>query len=697
MAIQLNAFPFDSQIIGYGADGLPEYDRASNSLELATLIRSFWRNGVFGTGALTVMAGDGMTVTVSTGSVLVQGRVAHIVSQKTLAIDGASSNPRFDRVVVRCDLSNAVRDLVLDVKKGNPAVSPVAPALTRNESVWEICLATIRITEGATSVSQSMITDTRTNSNLCGIVAATMTEVDTDRFYAQVQSDLESFRTGEQTTMSTFFAERRREFDAWFADVKNILNDSAATKLTAQLMEKASVNSEIVSISPSRWTGADGKYSQRVSCSIAKNEESNVYVVSPVPTSIDEYSDCGIYASEYGDSYIVFSAKDKPDNTLMANVIQIEKGWSSGATINSFAPPVEETVSGSVAHTEIAAARPAVEVISYIEPVQAGSGDAAIDNVRPISGWNKVGVAVTGRNLFDGGDRTVTSGVWRYYLPVPLPAGTYTIGALVTSNDTDNDVCAAAFADKNGTNMVYANLDRDAYNSKTVTIPRPCHSIRFMASNNSSASTGDTAAWSDIQIVPGDVSQDFEPYRGETVTAELPETIYGGNADIVNGTGEKTMGFHELTGDENISISASETLGDGVIIKGILPSVGNVEGLCSHAITSPYLSTKNAMTLGRSNSSWIYWLGILDTLGLSTVDEFKDWLAAQKTAGTPVQIVYQIAQPAPFQMGSQTISTQKGVSNVWSSTGGTDLTYVADTKLYIDRNLAAIAAAALNN
>ena len=592
MAIQLNAFPFDSQIIGYGADGLPEYDRASNSLELATLIRSFWRNGVFGTGALTVMAGDGMTVTVSTGSVLVQGRVAHIVSQKTLAIDGASSNPRFDRVVVRCDLSNAVRDLVLDVKKGNPAVSPVAPALTRNESVWEICLATIRITEGATSVSQSMITDTRTNSNLCGIVAATMTEVDTDRFYAQVQSDLETFRTGEQTTMSTFFADRRREFDTWFADVKNILNDSAATKLTAQLMEKASVNSEIVSISPSRWTGENGKYSQRISCSIAKNEESNVYVVSPVPTSIDEYSDCGIYASEYGDAYIIFSAKDKPDNTLMANVVQIEKGWSSGATINSFAPPVEETVSGSVAHTEIAAERPAVELISHIEPAQAGSGDPSPDNVRAMSGWDNV--SATNENSA----QSITE-----QLPETIYGGV-----------------------KNWTTGALTCYERIVFDGVT---------------DGKKVDTTDTPA----------LSLEY-PYA-YIQPAKIPKPESGGFV----AANKLSFLTNTKSTEEGVLISTV------ISIKLSRQRIGWADGDDKNAIVAKINAVLN------------------------------QWY----TQGTPLELVYIPAAPKIVQLAPQQLYLLKGVNNVRSNSGSTDLTYVADTKLYIDKQLAAIAAATLNN
>jgi hypothetical protein len=220
LAINLNGFPYDSQIIGYGVDGLPEYDRASNSEEFASLLRSFWRDGVFGESALTVLAGSGMTVTVGTGSVLIQGRVARVTSAKTLTFDTADSQPRFDRVVARSDLSNSVRDIVLDVVKGIPASSPVAPALTRNQSKWELCLATVKIPANISVIQQSNITDTRLDSELCGLVAATMTDVDTTAFYEQIQNDLRGFREVEQN-----------QFLEWFDSIRDVLDENAAGNL----------------------------------------------------------------------------------------------------------------------------------------------------------------------------------------------------------------------------------------------------------------------------------------------------------------------------------------------------------------------------------------------------------------------------------------------------------------------------------
>lgn len=243
--VALGGFPFDSQITGYQPDGLPIYDRASNSEEFASLIKGFWRDGVFGTDALTVLAGSGMTATVGTGSVLVQGRVAKIASPKTVNFETANSQPRFDIVVARRDLSNAVRDVVLDVVKGVPASTPVAPSPVRNATIWELCLAIVKIPANVGMVQQQNITDTRLDKNLCGIVAATMTDIDTSRFYEQIQADLSSFREEEQA-----------QFDSWFDSLRDILDENAAGNLYNKI---ESLTAADVGALPTNGTAADSE------------------------------------------------------------------------------------------------------------------------------------------------------------------------------------------------------------------------------------------------------------------------------------------------------------------------------------------------------------------------------------------------------------------------------------------------------
>lgn len=80
----------------------------------------------------------------------------------------------------------------------------------------------------------------------------------------------------------------------------------------------------------------------------------------------------------------------------------------------------------------------------------------------------------------------------------------------------------------------------------------------------------------------------------------------------------------------------------------------------------------------------------------STTQEFKDWLAERKTAGTPVIVEYELAeetieayteaqQKAYNQL--QNVKTYKTVTNVFTENAELQMEYVAHTKTYIDNEI----------
>lgn len=77
---------------------------------------------------------------------------------------------------------------------------------------------------------------------------------------------------------------------------------------------------------------------------------------------------------------------------------------------------------------------------------------------------------------------------------------------------------------------------------------------------------------------------------------------------------------------------------------------------------------------------------------LSSMDAY----AAGTTPTIGAQVVYPLATPLTYQLTPQEVETLKGQNHVWSDAGDVDLTYVADTKLYIDNKIAQAIAAALN-
>lgn len=110
-----------------------------------------------------------MSVDVGLGKSWVQGRMFEIYSAtENVAITAADpSNDRIDRIVVRLDLPN--RLIKLDVIDGTPAASPIPPSLTRDSNTWEISLAQISVTAGATEITNSDITDERDDDTVCGV------------------------------------------------------------------------------------------------------------------------------------------------------------------------------------------------------------------------------------------------------------------------------------------------------------------------------------------------------------------------------------------------------------------------------------------------------------------------------------------------------------------------------------------------
>lgn len=97
-----------------------------------------------------------------------------------------STYPRIDAIVLQFSANNNETNVV--IKKGAAASSPTAPAVTRTASVYELHLYHVRREAGATAITAADITDLRFSSTYCGLMADSVTEVDTSAIEAQVSS-----------------------------------------------------------------------------------------------------------------------------------------------------------------------------------------------------------------------------------------------------------------------------------------------------------------------------------------------------------------------------------------------------------------------------------------------------------------------------------------------------------------------------
>lgn len=190
------------------------HDRVYDASSMEEWLRPFFVTGVFN-GSLQVTAdGTSMAVTVAPGYVNIKGKTRWFESATVLEIAPASGSlRRIDNIVVRRDDAN--RNFVLDVVKGTAAASPVAPAPTRTDSVYELVLARVTVGIGALNIRQQDVTDMRPDASVCGWVVSTVTEMDFSQFTAQFEDFFATFKEGTLADVTQWFADQKAAFEAW--------------------------------------------------------------------------------------------------------------------------------------------------------------------------------------------------------------------------------------------------------------------------------------------------------------------------------------------------------------------------------------------------------------------------------------------------------------------------------------------------
>ena len=194
-----------ADIITYPENGIT-YDADDASGYLATRL-----SGVYSAEEdFSVTAQGGLSVQVSAGQAWVRparfkGRSIIMEQPTTVVLTAADPvRSRIDRIVLRYDA--AAKKTRLQVLDGTPdSASPAAPAITRTELIYDLCLAEIKRPAGSTAVTVADIYDTRADETVCGVMrdgaagipAATLikklrdeiNKVDKGSFYDKTETD----------------------------------------------------------------------------------------------------------------------------------------------------------------------------------------------------------------------------------------------------------------------------------------------------------------------------------------------------------------------------------------------------------------------------------------------------------------------------------------------------------------------------
>lgn len=281
--------------------------------------------------------------------------------------------------------------------------------------------------------------------------------------------------------------------------------------------------------------------------------------------------------------------------------------------------------------------------------LEIGSGDKSPDNPYNIVGSNPTKVTMCGRNLaanprFNAVDQFSPC----VYADCELQPNTkYTISLYVPAGEayyTNENLFAKTVYLPVSTGGIYS---AEATTKPTISNTDPKQYATGKGWTLLKAQSGTTASGNarDLQIEFGDTATPYEPYTGQTITLPALASLYGDGTvcdeyDAVSGVETRRWKRVTLDGTEEISVYPQGNRQYQIRnpMRGI-----PYTGTSSHYIkTASQVAWDKIPNGGCQSGSWAF---VVHDEACATLDDFKGYIAAQYAAGTPVTVLYQLAEP----------------------------------------------------
>lgn len=382
--------------------------------------------------------------------------------------------------------------------------------------------------------------------------------------------------------------------------------------------------------------------------------------------------------------------------------------------------PHTESISDDIVHFKTDMKAPLKECVVNFSPIQEGTGTPSTTNIRPIKGFDDIYLIRCGKNLLrpfssgtsggitwttmdDGsvhasGEKTSSGTLQRTsfvnpgYIPGSPAAGTMTNdfnkGIMLKYGGSWNpdgkkyfdiypwDITTSARPKQTSTsttNAVSVYYDTDVAKAY---LPAN-HVFRASLRCNTMNVTYDDYVFHPWVYFDDEEDETFEkPMREEVdIPFDSIGTIYGGSLDLITGTLTTDYAFIELDGTESWASNQGDSEQSKyfrlLLPKSVLVS-SNYRG-CSHYSNVNVLTTTtqvgfHAYTSSNGGNKNLRFRPNLSEI--SDLEQWKNFLAEQKAAGTPVQCWWRYTEPVTYQLTPQQILTLKGTNNIWSNANG---------------------------
>lgn len=372
-------------------------------------------------------------------------------------------------------------------------------------------------------------------------------------------------------------------------------------------------------------------------------------------------------------------------NYVGKTLVKIGFSIPSGSAFNGTIQPMICNVSSVTPWTPYSNICP-ITGWSSVGGVKAGGNILLVDaahiakpNIYP-STWG--GISLYGENGMSQSRRAADGGYggvwWR------VKAGTYTISFDSDASNAADGLCYVLQQwNDDGTKVDIRNVETTASHiSYTFSITQESTLTLRIAASGSWVTATHYIYVTHIQLELGSTAAAYTAPTITPITIALGQTVYGGTLDALAGSGLKTMDKVTFNGTETW-LAATNGRFYTVLssIKQVSASSVKANMICSRYATK----TANEIFLGQDGISLqgtSTQIIIRDsTFTGTTAAEFAQYVAAN-----PFDLVYELATPIELDITPVTgLVTFEGENNIWCDSGDTEVGYVADTKLFIER------------
>lgn len=663
--------------VTYGFYNSIKGDRKYNALEMSSIFDGIIVDGVYMSigDALNVKSSGGMGITVGIGRAWFNH--TWTLNDSLLPLTLANSDVllnRIDAIVLEVNNNTEVRKNTIKILKGTPSSKPVKPTMTEGELLNQHPLAYISIPAGATSISQSNI-ENAVGTSACPYVTGVLKGMDIDKLVAQwgaqwaewLSSNTDAwkaFMSDNTNEWKSFMAKNKNEwsalingntseFETWFEHMKDQLSEDAAGNLQLQVdnLNNAALGGDFVlkgSPVSVEYMGANriasitayGENAQggTTEAPVALTGVDSVHVCGRnlLPDSAKVVAEKNVRYFYNTDGFLLFKGQAY---TLVTNVnasgIYIKSSDDSSNIIFKYNAT-------SLTYTPDKNVRVCFDLYwkdGVPESVQA---------------WLNLGESPLPYETYQG---SVT--------PLPIPRPLHKVGDV-------RDVCRTRVKSVYDKRIVLdgseANLGyNEEYSTLLITgvltagsitetnVYGVCISSHFSSIPAGGHSTGKTdIIWSQPRLKQLVIHspkfsslETAKAYLSAQKAAGTPVTVYYQSTSC-NGTNgldvcltEYQTGFVELDGTEPWVWNTSNPY--IFMVDFTANHKAGVAPVCSHYQGAPGDVPQANQVIINSNGT----IAIKD-LSWQSAEDAKSYLAAQKAAGTPVQIAYQLATPETY-------------------------------------------------